>query len=124
MDLVAVGIAAFLVGGAVAGAFAWLLGVARTRTVMEAALRDTDSRRAAEAARAEGLARQLIEERALMEGAKSRLADPSAPPAHETLRASQEDFLTLANERLGAVREQTVVDAETRQAAQQQALEG
>ncbi len=57
MDLVAVGIAAFLVGGAVAGAFAWLVATARVRTVMEAALRETDSRRAAEAARAEGLAR-------------------------------------------------------------------
>ena len=91
---------------------------------MEAALRETDSRRAAEAARAEGLARQLIEERALMDGAKSQLADTFAALAHDTLRASQEDFLALANERLGAVREQTVMDAEARQAAQQQALEG
>ena len=124
MDLVAVGIAAFLVGGAVAGAFAWLVATARVRTVMEAALRETDSRRAAEAARAEGLARQLLEERALMEGAKSQLADTFAALAHETLRASQEDFLALANERLGAVREQTVMDAEARQAAQHQALEG
>jgi DNA recombination protein RmuC len=89
---------------------------------MEAALRETDSRRAAEAARAEGLARQLLEERALMDGAKSQLADTFAALAHETLRASQEDFLALANERLGAVREQTVMDVEARQAAQQQAL--
>ena len=57
MDLVAVGLAAFVVGGAVAGAFAWLLATARVRTAMEVALRDSDSRRAAEAARAEGLAR-------------------------------------------------------------------
>jgi DNA recombination protein RmuC len=121
MDLVAVGIAAFLVGGAVAGAFAWLLATARVRTAMEAALRETDSRRAAEAARAEGLARQLLEERALMDGAKSQLADTFSALAHETLRASQEDFLALANERLGAVREQTVMDVEARQAAQQQA---
>jgi DNA recombination protein RmuC len=121
MDLVAVGIAAFLVGGAVAGAFAWLLATARVRTEMEPALREMDSRRAAEAARADGLARQLIEERALLDGAKSQLADTFTALAHETLRASQEDFLALANERLGAVRDQTVMDAEARQAAQQQA---
>src|SRR4029079_1211276 len=106
MDLVAVGIAAFLVGGAVAAAFAWVLAAARTRSVMEAALRETDSRRAAEAARAEGLARQMHEERALMDGAKSQLADTFAAVAHETLRASQEDFLALAGERLGAARAQ------------------
>jgi DNA recombination protein RmuC len=121
MDLVAVGIAAFLVGGAVAGVVAWLLAAARTRAVMEVALRETESRRAAEAARAEGLARQLVEERALMDGAKGQLADTFAALAHETLRASQEDFLTLANERLGAVREQTLLDAEARDAAQKQA---
>jgi DNA recombination protein RmuC len=131
MDLVAVGIAAFLVGGAVAGAFAWLMAAARTRAVMEAALRETESRRAAEAARADGLARQLTEERALIDGAKMQLADTFAAVAHETLRASQEDFLALANERLRAVREQTTMEAEARQevqrevqAAQQQAIAG
>src|SRR6185436_11402391 len=98
MDMVAVGIAAFLVGGAVAAAFAWVLATARTRAVMEAALRESDSRRAAEAARADGLARQIQEERALMDGAKSQLADTFAALAHDTLRASQEDFLALANE--------------------------
>jgi len=121
MDLVAVGIAAFLVGGAVAAAFAWVLATARTRAVMEAALRESDSRRAAEAARADGLARQIQEERALMDGAKSQLADTFAALAHDTLRASQEDFLALANERLGAVREQTTLEAEARQEAQQHA---
>src|SRR3982750_4923929 len=112
MDLVAVGIAAFLVGGA----------VARTRTVMEAALRETDSRRAAEAARADGLARQLKEERALMEGAKSQLADTFTALAHETLRASQGDFLALAHERLGAGREQTGMDGGAGQAGGEQGL--
>ena len=121
MDLVAVGIAAFLVGGAVAAAFAWVLATARTRAVMEVALRESDSRRAAEAARADGLARQIQEERALMDGAKSQLADTFAALAHDTLRASQEDFLALANERLGAVRDQTTLEAEARQEAQQQA---
>ena len=124
MDLVAVGIAAFLVGGLVAGAFGWVLATARARAAMEAPLREAESRRAAETARADGLARQLQEERALMDGAKSQLADTFAALAHETLRASQEDFLALANERLGAVRQQTTTEAEARQAAQQQAIEG
>src|SRR5204862_6658548 len=124
MDLVAVGIAAFLVGGAVAGAFAWLLATARTRQVMEPALRDSESGRAAEAARAESLSRQLVEERALMDGAKGHLADTFAALAAESLRASQEDFLALANQRLGAAREQTALDVEARQQAQRQALEG
>src|SRR5690348_10457831 len=115
MDLVAVGIAAFLVGGGMAGAVAWLLASARTRMAAEVALRESESRRAAEAARAEALSRQLVEERALMDGAKSQLADTFAALAQDTLRASQEDFLALAHERLGAVREQTVLDAEARQ---------
>ena len=88
---------------------------------MEAALRETDSRRAAEAARAEGLARQLLEERGA-DGRREGAARGHVLRARaETLRASQEDFLALANERLGAVREQTVMDVEARQAAQQQA---
>ena len=124
MDLVAVGIAAFLVGGLVAGAFGWLLATARARAAMEAPLREAESRRAAETARADGLARQIQEERALMDGAKAQLADTFAVLAQETLRASQEDFLTLANERLGAVREQTTLEAEAHRTAQQQAIEG
>jgi len=122
MDLVAVGIAAFLVGGLVAGAFAWLLSAARVRTAMESALREAESRRAAEAARADGLGRQLADERALIDGARAQLGDTFAAIAAESLRASQEDFLALANQRLGAVREQTVSEAEARQAAQQQAM--
>jgi DNA recombination protein RmuC len=124
MDLVAVGLAAFLVGGLVAGAFAWLLATSRARGVAEAALRETESRRAAEAARADGLVRQLHEERALVDGAKGQLADTFAALAAESLRANREDFLALANERLGAVREQTASDTEARQAAHQQAIEG
>jgi DNA recombination protein RmuC len=124
MDLVAVGIAAFLVGGLVAGAFGWLLATARARAAMEAPLREAESRRAAETARADGLARQIQEERALMDGAKAQLADTFAVLAQETLRASQEDFLTLATAQLGAVREQTTIEAESRRAAQQQAIEG
>ncbi|HEY7372767.1 MAG TPA: DNA recombination protein RmuC [Polyangia bacterium] len=124
MDLVAVGIAAFLVGGVVAGAFAWLLAAARVRALMEAGLREAEGRRAAEAARADGLLRQLTDERTLIDGAKAQLGDTFAAIAAESLRASQKDFLALANERLGAVRTQTASEAEARQAAQQKAIEG
>ena len=125
MDLVAVGIAAFLVGGLVAGAFGWLLATARARAAMEAPLREAESRRAAETARADG-AGPAAPGGARADGRRrSRSsADTFAALAHETLRASQEDFLTLANERLGAVREQTTIEVEARQAAQQQAIEG
>ena len=79
MDLVAVGIAAFLVGGAVAGAFAWLLATARVRTVMEAALRESGQPAGGRGGpgRRAG-ARSCIEERALMDGAKAQLADTFA----------------------------------------------
>ena len=60
-----------------------------------------------------------------MDGAKASSATRSRALAHETLRRrSQEDFLALANERLGAVREQAAMDVEARQAAQQQAASG
>ena len=59
-----------------------------------------------------------------MDGAKGHLADTFAALAAESLRASQEDFLALANQRLGAAREQTALDVEARQQAQRQALEG
>ncbi|HMF40460.1 MAG TPA: hypothetical protein VKQ32_07190, partial [Polyangia bacterium] len=124
MDLVAVGIVAFLVGGLVAGAFAWLLATARVRAAMELALRQAESRRAAEAARADGLVRQLADERAAIDGARAQLGDTFAAIAAESLRASQEDFLALASERLGAVREQTASEAEAKQAAQTKAIEG
>src|SRR5262249_44202756 len=75
-------------------------------------------------ARADGLARQLADERVLIDGARAQLGDTFAAIAAESLRASQKDFLALANERLGAVRAQTTTEAEARQAAQQKAIEG
>jgi DNA recombination protein RmuC len=87
---------------------------------LDLALRDAESQRAVEAERVETLLRNLDEQRA----AEARLTDTFKAVAADALRASQEDFLALAHERLGAVREQTVLDAEARQAAQQQALEG
>jgi DNA recombination protein RmuC len=91
---------------------------------LEAALRQVEGQRATEAARAEGLARNLEEQRALLDGAKVQLGDTFQALAGEALRASQEDFLALASERFGAVRKETSAELESRQQAQQKAIEG
>src|SRR5580698_3973816 len=117
--------AAFLIGGGAAGALAWMLAGARGRALTEAAVRASEERAgAAEAARAEGLARNLEEQRALLDGAKVQLGDTFQALAGEALRASQEDFLALASERFGAVRKETSAELESRQQAQQKAIEG
>jgi DNA recombination protein RmuC len=87
---------------------------------LDLAVREAESQRAVEAERAETLARNLDEQR----DAEGRLTDTFKALAADVLRANQEGFLTLAHERLGAVRTQTAMDVEARQAAQQQALEG
>jgi DNA recombination protein RmuC len=91
---------------------------------LEAALRGVESQRAMEAARAEALARSLDEQRALLEAAKTQLGDTFQAMAGEALRASQKDFLALATEKFGAVRKETSAELETRQLAQQKAIEG
>jgi DNA recombination protein RmuC len=84
---------------------------------LEAALRQVQSQHATEAARAEGLQRSLEEQRALLEAAKAQLGDTFQALAGEALRASQEGFLALASERLGAVRQETSAELEARQKA-------
>src|SRR5580692_9407024 len=91
---------------------------------LEAALRGVESQRAMEAARAEALARSLDEQRALLDAAKTQLGDTFQAMAGEALRASQKDFLALATEKFGAVRKETSAELETRQLAQQKAIEG
>ena len=124
MDLLAVGFATFVVGVLGGGAFAWLLATMRTRTAMQAALRESDSRGAAAAARAEALARSVDDQRALLDAAKTHLGDTFQTLAADALRTSQEDFLTLASERLGAVRTETTMEVDAEQQAQHQAIEG
>src|SRR5579871_2005323 len=91
---------------------------------LEAALRQVESQRATEAARADALAHSLEEQRALLEAAKDQLGDTFQALAGEALRASQEGFLALASERLGAVRNETSAELAARHEAQQKALEG
>ena len=67
----------------------------------------------------------MEDQRALLGAARERSSrDTFQALAAEALRTSQEDFLTLASERLGAVRTETDDGRDARQAAQQQALEG
>jgi DNA recombination protein RmuC len=145
MDLLVIG---FLVGAALVGAMAWVLATARASArgaaagaraealareaekaerraaALEAELRAVEAGRAAEAGRAEVLAASLEEQRAAAIAAEAQLRDTFQAVAAETLRASQEDFLTLAAERLGAARKETSAELEARQAAQSKAIEG
>jgi DNA recombination protein RmuC len=91
---------------------------------LEAALRVAESQRATEAAHAKTLAKSLDEQRTLLDGAKVQLVDTFQALAGDALRASQEDFLALATERFGAVRNETSIELEARQQAQQKAIEG
>jgi DNA recombination protein RmuC len=145
MDLVVIG---FLVGGALVGAMAWLVASARAgaragalaaradmlagevrkleqrAAGLEAELRGAEAGRAAEAARGEALAVGLEEQRAAVAAAEAQLRDTFKAVAAETLRASQSDFLTLAAERLGAVRKETTTEIQARHEAQQKTIEG
>jgi DNA recombination protein RmuC len=84
---------------------------------LEAARRLADSERAAAQARSEELARNVAEQRELLEAAKAQLGDTFQALAAEALQASQHGFLTLAAERLGALRKESASDLEARQKA-------
>jgi DNA recombination protein RmuC len=84
---------------------------------LEAARRLADSERAAALARAEELGRSLAEQRGLLDAAKAQLADTFQALAADALRSSQQGFLTLASERLGALRQASASDLEARQKA-------
>jgi DNA recombination protein RmuC len=84
---------------------------------LEAARRIADSEKSAANARASELARSLVEQRALLEDAKTQLADTFQALAAEALQSSNEGFLTLATERLGALRREGATDLEARHKA-------
>ena len=90
----------------------------------DGAASDRTAKRAAETARAEALARNLADQRELLDAAKAQLGDTFQALAAEALRTSQEGFLTLASERLGAVRNETALEVTARHEAQQKAMEG
>ena len=84
---------------------------------LEAARRIADSEKSAANARASELARSLVEQRALLEDAKTQLADTFQALAADALQSSNEGFLTLATERLGALRREGASELEARQKA-------
>jgi DNA recombination protein RmuC len=84
---------------------------------LEAARRLADSEKSAANARASELARSLVEQRALLDDAKTQLADTFQALAADALQSSHEGFLTLASERLGALRREGASDLEARQKA-------
>jgi DNA recombination protein RmuC len=84
---------------------------------LEAARRLADSEKSAANARASEIARSLVEQRALLDDAKAQLSDTFQALAADALQTSHEGFLTLATERLGALRKEGSSDLEARQKA-------
>jgi DNA recombination protein RmuC len=84
---------------------------------LEAARRLADSEKSVAHERASQMARSLAEQSALLEDAKIQLADTFKALAADVLQSSHEGFLTLATERLGAVRREGSTELEARQKA-------
>jgi DNA recombination protein RmuC len=84
---------------------------------LEAARRLADSEKSVAQERAAQMARSLAEQRALLEDAKTQLASTFQALAAEALQSSNEGFLTLATERLGALRREGATELEARQKA-------
>jgi DNA recombination protein RmuC len=84
---------------------------------LEAARRIADSEKSAANARASEIARSLVEQRALLDEAKAKLGDTFQALAADALHSNQQGFLTLASERLGALRREGSNELEARQKA-------
>jgi DNA recombination protein RmuC len=121
MALFAVGLAAFLVGGAMAGALGWIWGGARARTTVEAALRDAEKRASAAAARAEELANQQRGAEARANALEAALRQMEGERAGEAARADElARSLVAQRELLDGAKEQL---ADTFQALAAEALQ-
>jgi DNA recombination protein RmuC len=70
-------------------------------------LRNADNSRAAAEARIEEIQRGIEQQRTMFDEERARLSETFKALASETLRATNDDFLKLATERLGAVHKQT-----------------
>ncbi|HVZ73578.1 MAG TPA: DNA recombination protein RmuC [Polyangia bacterium] len=84
---------------------------------IEVAFRHAENDKAAANARATELQRSLAEQRALLDDAKAQMSDTFQALAAEALQNSHEGFLAIAGERLGALRQESAADLETRRAA-------
>ncbi|HVU50902.1 MAG TPA: DNA recombination protein RmuC [Polyangia bacterium] len=84
---------------------------------VEVLFRHAENDKAAANARAAEIARSLTQQTALLEEAKAQLADTFKALAADALQSSNDGFLTLASERLGALRQEGSSDLEARQKA-------
>lgn len=81
------------------------------------ALRDAQSTRAAADARIAEMQRGFEQQRAMLDQDRERLTETFRALAAETLRNTNDDFLRLAGERLGAVQKQTEAGISSAQSA-------
>jgi len=140
-----------LVGVAIGGVMGWLAAARRTGAAeataaalrgqvdeararaeqLDRAMRESDARRVEQETAARELGRGLAEQRRLLDDAEAKLADTFQALAAQALQQSSQGFLTLAAEKLGAMRDQAAGDLEARQRAmavdfeaRQRAIEG
>ena len=126
-----------LVGAAIGAVMGWLASARRTGAAeataaalraqvdyararaeqLERALRESDARRVEQETAARELGRGLAEQRRLLDDAEAKLADTFQALAAQALQQSSQGFLTLAAEKLGAMRDQAAGDLEARQRA-------
>jgi DNA recombination protein RmuC len=136
MELILVTVGA-LAGLVIGGAVGWLAAARRTGAAeatvaalrqqvvdlgargerLELSLREADAQRVEQETSARELGRGLAEQRRLLDDAESKLSDTFQALAAQALQQSSQGFLTLASEKLGAMRDQATVDLEARQRA-------
>jgi DNA recombination protein RmuC len=109
---------------ATAAAVRQQLGEERARAQrLERELLETSAAHAQKETEARELARSAVEQRRLLDDAQAKLGDTFQALAAKALQSSSQGFLTLASEKLGALRDQAATDLEARQRAGVAAME-
>jgi DNA recombination protein RmuC len=93
------------------------LGAEKRAESIEVLFRHAENDKSAANARAAEIARSLAQQTSLLEVAKAQLGDTFKALAADALQSSNDGFLTLASERLGALRKEGSVELEVRQKA-------
>lgn len=81
----------------------------------QAQIRQIENDRTAAVTRASEMEKAILEQRAILEEAKSKLSDTFKSLAADALKSSNQDFLTLAKQVLGSLQKEGVTDLESRQ---------
>jgi DNA recombination protein RmuC len=84
---------------------------------LQTEVRAASAEKAAAEERAKGAQQSLEEQRALLDEAKAKLTDAFRSLAAEALKSSNQDFLTLAEERFKALQQEASGELETRKVA-------